>query len=123
LDTAGPDVSEPPRQVLRALGFAGLDVLREPRGPEPPGKRFAERRRRHLGYLGLVRHDRALLALLVPRMPEVDVQVLDLLDQEQDRLRRGAELAPLVAQETLRPALQRFDLLLVEALVHGLNRA
>ncbi|HYZ77705.1 MAG TPA: hypothetical protein VE596_10070 [Gaiellaceae bacterium] len=56
-------------------------------------------------------------------MPEIDVEVLDLLDQQENRLRRGAELAALVAEKAVRPALQRFDLLFVEALIHGLDRA
>src|ERR687885_2195398 len=97
-----PKLSESPRQVLWALGFAGLGVSRRVSGAplvrraEPPGEYGAQRRRRQLGRLGLGAGSGA-----VTRVPEVDVQVLDLVDQQQDRLRSRAQLAPLVPQQPL----------------------
>src|SRR5687768_2581984 len=60
------------------------------------------------GQLRLRRRGRALA-------PEVDVQVLDLLDQEQDRATGRAELLTGVVLEPLPPTAQEFELLFIEA--------
>lgn len=51
-----------------------------------------------------------------PRAPEVDMQVLDLLDQELDRATGGAQLLTRVVAEPLAPLAEHFDLLFVEPL-------
>jgi hypothetical protein len=48
-------------------------------------------------------------------MPEVDVQQLDLLDQEEDRAPGGPDLVPAVVQQPLAPCPQSFELVFVEA--------
>jgi hypothetical protein len=48
-------------------------------------------------------------------VPEVDVEQLDLLDQEQDRPTRGPDLVPAVVQQTLTPRPQSLELVFVEA--------
>jgi hypothetical protein len=51
-----------------------------------------------------------------PRAPEVDVQVLDLLDQELDRAAGRAQLLTRVLGESVAPEAEHFDLLFVEPL-------
>ncbi|HYX89281.1 MAG TPA: hypothetical protein VE753_07920 [Gaiellaceae bacterium] len=66
--------------------------------------------RLHLGGgLGLARADAA-------GMPQVDVQLLDLLDQEQDGPAGRAYLVAAVVQQTLAPSPQGLELVFVEPL-------
>jgi hypothetical protein len=50
----------------------------------------------------------------LPRMPEIDVQVLDLLDQHQDRTTGGREFVTSRLAEAFAPPPQHFELLFVE---------
>jgi hypothetical protein len=49
-------------------------------------------------------------------VPQVDVQPLDLLDQEQDRAAGSAYLVAAVVEQTLAPRPQGLDLVCVEPL-------
>jgi hypothetical protein len=48
------------------------------------------------------------------RVPEVDMQSVDLLDQQEDRFPGRADLVARVLRQTRAPAAQLFDLVLVE---------
>src|SRR5262249_35875313 len=61
-------------------------------------------------------HD--LLARTVAHAPDVDLQTLDLLDQDQDRLAGRAELVAPVRAETRPPAPQRLELFVVQPAAH-----
>jgi hypothetical protein len=49
-------------------------------------------------------------------VPEIDVQALDLLDQEQNRTPGGPHLVAAVVQQTLAPFPQSLQLVFVEAI-------
>src|SRR6185295_3571779 len=51
-----------------------------------------------------------------PRAPEVDVQVLDLLDQQLNRAAGRTQLLARVLGESVAPVAKQFDLLFVEPL-------
>ena len=53
------------------------------------------------------------------RVPQVDVERLDLLDQEEDRLARGTQLVTLRLGEPRPPASQLVDLVFVQTLAQG----
>src|SRR5207244_12664052 len=109
---------EPRPQLPRLWKSCGQPLRRLPLGrrAQPLAQDRAQRRalRRRLA---LTR--RLVLALLrrspqPSRVPELDVQELDLVDQHQDRAGRGAHLVAVVPRETVGPEPQRGDLLLVE---------
>ena len=57
------------------------------------------------------------LGLFEPaRVPQVDVEQLDLLDQEEDRAAGGPDLVPAIGQQTLAPCPQNLELVFVEPL-------
>lgn len=49
-----------------------------------------------------------------PRIPEVDVESLDLFDEHQDRAAGGSDLVATVARQALAPAAERLEFLLVQ---------
>jgi len=51
--------------------------------------------------------------LLDPGIPEVDLELVDLLDQDSDRLPRRAKLLAIVGCETGTPAAEDLEALLV----------
>jgi hypothetical protein len=53
------------------------------------------------------------------RVPQVDVQRFDLLDQEEDRLARGTQLVTLGLGEPRSPASQLVDLVFVQTVAQG----
>jgi hypothetical protein len=56
------------------------------------------------------------------RVPQVDVESLDLLDQQQDCLAGGAQLFALGARQSRPPASELVDLVLVKTLAQGSSR-
>ena len=80
-------------------------------GTEPAAQGRAEL----VGGLGFAL-GRRLGRLEPPRMPQVDVEPLDLLDQEQDRAPGCPHLVAGVVQQPFAPGPQGFDLVFVEAL-------
>jgi hypothetical protein len=91
-------------------------------GPEPAPERRAELvgalLGRGLGFtlrrLLTVRRSLTLRRPESARVPQVDVQELDLLDQEQDCATGGPDLVPTVVEETLAPRPQSLELVFVE---------